>query len=66
MIDKGRLDKLRTVESELREMMQHCTARAYPALSKEYRAVLAEIDILESEDAADDPIAQLIANRSDR
>lgn len=59
----SRLEKLREVEGELREMMRHCTSRAYPALSREYRAVLAEIEELDGSDEESDPIARIIANR---
>ena len=58
-----RLGKLRELEGELKELMAKANSRSFAALSREYRAVIAEIDELEGQDDDGDAIAQLIAKR---
>ena len=56
---KTRLEKLKEHEKEVLDMMGKANTRAYAALAREYRATLAEIDILEGGED-DDEIASII------
>lgn len=57
-----RLDKLKRLERDLEELMGKASSRAYAQLSREYRAVIKEIDELEGA-SDDDPIAAIVAGR---
>lgn len=59
----SRLEKLKNLENEIYALMQKANSRAYPALARQYRETLREIDELEGEDAEEDAIAELIASR---
>ncbi|MBQ9022229.1 MAG: hypothetical protein IJ113_09535 [Eggerthellaceae bacterium] len=59
MKKKTRLEKLKEHEKEVLDMMGKANTRAYAALAREYRATLAEIDILEGGED-DDEIASII------
>lgn len=56
----GRLEKLRELEGELRGLMGKASSRSFAALSREYRAVIAEIDELEG-CHDEDAVAAIIA-----
>ena len=56
---KTRLDKLRDLEADLLELMGKANSRAYPALARQYRETLREIDEIEGGED-DDEIAAII------
>lgn len=58
-----RLEKLKQLESELRELMAKANSRSFASLSKEYRAVISEIEELEGNDGSIDEIAAIIERR---
>lgn len=60
-----RLDKLRELERKLKNMLDFADERAIPAIAKQYRETLREIDELEGHDNGSDVIAELIARRAD-
>lgn len=62
----SRLEKLKALEEELLELMHKANSRAYPALARQYRETLKEIEELEGSDGDIDEIAQIIARRSER
>lgn len=59
----SRLDKLRELEAQLRELMDYANTRSYALLAKQYRETLREIDEIESGDDGDDEIALIIRKR---
>lgn len=59
MSEKTRLEKLKEHEKEVLDMMGKANSRVYAALAREYRATLAEIDLLEGGND-DDEIASII------
>lgn len=59
----SRLDKLRELEAQLRELMDYANTRSYALLAKQYRDTLREIDEIESGDDGDDEIALIIRKR---
>lgn len=59
----SRLDKLRELEAQLRELMDYANTRSYALLAKQYRDTLREIDEIESGDEGDDEIALIIRKR---
>ena len=56
----NRLEKLRQLEEDLRVLMAKANSRAYPALAKQYRETLREIDEIEGGNDEDDEIAAII------
>ena len=57
---KTRLDKLRELEADLHDLMERASSRAYPALARQYRETLREIDEIEGGDGGDDEGAAII------
>ena len=55
-----RLEKLRRLEADLHDLMEKANSRAYPALARQYRETLREIDEIEGGLDADDEIATII------
>lgn len=55
-----RLEKLKNLEEDLLELMGKANSRAYPALARQYRETLREIDEIEGGDNEDDEIAAII------
>ena len=62
----GRLEKLRELEADLRDLMAKANSRSYPALARQYRETLREIDELEKDDGDIDEIARILADRQSR
>ena len=62
----NRLEKLKELEAELREMLGKASSRSMASLARQYREVLREIDELEADVDESDAIAGIIANRADR
>ena len=63
MKKKTRLEKLKEHEKEVLDMMGKANTRAYAALAREYRATLAEIDILEGGEDDDEIASIILRNR---
>jgi hypothetical protein len=62
--DPGRLSRLTTTRDKLAQALaEEPSARDLPALSREYRMVLAEIDSLTAKDVGPDVVDQLAARR---
>lgn len=57
------MDKLKSLEIELRSAMDSADSRSLAPLAKQYRETLREIEELESEDNGLDEIAKILANR---
>lgn len=55
----SRLEKLKELEADLHELMGKANSRAYPALARQYRETLREIDEIEGGED-DDEIAAII------
>ena len=60
----NRLDKLRELESNLHELMGRANSRSYPALAKQYRDTLREIEEIEGQDDAADEISEIIGRKA--
>lgn len=58
-----RLEKLKELEIILRENMEKCEQKNLPALAKQYRETLKEIEEIEGTEDNDDDIAELLAQR---
>ena len=56
----SRLEKLRALEADLHELMSKANSRAYPALARQYRETLREIDEIEGGNDDDDEVAAII------
>lgn len=59
MVGLSRLEKLKELEADLHELMSKANSRAYPALARQYRETLREIDEIEGGED-DDEIAAII------
>lgn len=59
----GRLEKLKSLEIELREAMDMADSRTLAPLAKQYRETLREIEELEEDNDELDEIARILANR---
>ena len=59
----SRLDKLKSLEIELRNAMDEADSRTLAPLAKQYRETLREIEELEKDDGELDEIARILANR---
>ncbi|MBQ2680466.1 MAG: hypothetical protein IJF97_00865 [Eggerthellaceae bacterium] len=57
----SRLEKLKEVEAELERLMKSANSRVYATLSREYRAVIREIEEIEGSNDDLDEIAQIVA-----
>lgn len=57
-----RLEKLKRLEVELRELMQKANSRSYAGLSKEYRATIKEIEELEGANGDESEIDKLLGS----
>lgn len=56
----SRIEKLKQLEEDLHSLMEKASSRAYPALARQYRETLREIDEIEGGSDADDEIAAII------
>lgn len=59
----SRLEKLKSLETELRGAMDAADSRTLAPLAKQYRETLREIEELENGDGELDEIARILANR---
>lgn len=60
-----RLEKLKEVEAELKELMKKANSRTFAQLSKEYRATIREIDEIEGAEPLIDEIEDILNKRKD-
>ena len=59
-----RLEKLRALESKLYVAMQTADDRSLPALAKQYRETIREIEEIEGAEAQDDEIGEILSERA--
>lgn len=58
-----RLEKLKELEANLYELMQHANSRSMASLARQYRETIREIEEIEGNDTDLDEIAQIIEQR---
>ena len=57
---KTRLEKLKELESDLKDLMSKANSRSYAALCKQYRETIREIEEIEGTEDGEDEISKLI------
>ena len=55
-----RLEKLKELESDLKDLMSKANSRSYAALCRQYRETIKEIEEIEGSDNGEDEISKLI------
>lgn len=55
-----RLEKLKELESDLKDLMSKANSRSYAALCRQYRETIKEIEEIEGSDDGEDEISKLI------
>ena len=58
-----RLEKLKELEANLYELMQHANSRSMASLARQYRETIREIEDIEVDNGDLDEIAQIIKRR---
>lgn len=58
-----RLEKLKELEANLYELMQHANSRSMASLARQYRETIREIEEIEVDNGDLDEIAQIIKRR---
>ena len=58
-----RLEKLKELELELKDLMSKANSRSYAPLAKQYRETIKEIEEIEGKDGSEDEIAAIIGKR---
>ncbi len=58
-----RLEKLKELELELKDLMSKANSRSYAPLAKQYRETIKEIEEIEGKDGSEDEIAALLGKR---
>ena len=58
-----RLEKLKELELELKDLMSKANSRSYAPLAKQYRETIKEIEEIEGKDCSEDEIAALLGKR---
>ena len=61
-----RLEKLKELEANLYELMQHANSRSMASLARQYRETIREIEEIEGNDTDLDELAQIIEQRKAR
>lgn len=56
-----RLEKLKELEAELKDLMSKANSRSYAALCKQYRETIKEIDEIEGDNGGEDEISKILA-----
>lgn len=59
-----RLEKLRALEEKIYVAMQTADDRSLPALAKQYRETIREIEEIEGAEAHDDEIGEILSERA--
>ena len=57
-----RLEKLKELESDLKDLMSKANSRSYAALCRQYRETIKEIEEIEGQNNGDDEISKLIGD----
>jgi len=60
-----RLEKLKELETDLKELMSKANSRSYAALCRQYRETIKEIEEIEGTDSGEDEIEKLLSCRAD-
>ena len=60
-----RLEKLKELETDLKELMSKANSRSYAALCRQYRETIKEIEEIEGQDCGEDEIEKLLSGRAD-
>ena len=60
-----RLEKLKELETDLKELMSKANSRSYAALCRQYRETIKEIEEIEGQDCGEDEIEKLLSDRAD-
>ena len=55
-----RLEKLKELETDLKELMSKANSRSYAALCRQYRETIKEIEEIEGTDSGEDEIEKLL------
>ena len=58
-----RLDKLKELETDLKDLMSKANSRSYAALCRQYRETIKEIEEIEGADSGEDEIEKLLNGR---
>ena len=61
-----RLEKLKALEANLEDLMQHAKSRSFASLARQYRETIREIEEIEGNGADIDEIAQIIEKRKNK
>ena len=61
-----RLEKLKALEANLEDLMQHANSRTFASLARQYRETIREIEEIEGNGADIDEIAQIIEKRKNK
>lgn len=56
-----RLEKLKELEVELKDLMSKANSRSYAALCRQYRETIKEIEEIEGNNGEEDEISRLLA-----
>ena len=59
-----RLEKLKALEAKIYVAMQTADDRSLPALAKQYRETIREIEEIEGAEAQDDEIGEILSERA--
>jgi len=60
---RTRLEKLKSLEADLENLMSKANSRTYASLAKQYRETIKEIEEIEGSDSKDDEIEELLQRR---
>ena len=55
-----RLEKLKELETDLKELMSKANSRSYAALCRQYRETIKEIEEIEGQDCGEDEIEKIL------
>ena len=58
-----RLEKLKELETDLKDLMRKANSRSYASLAKQYRETIKEIEEIEGNNGNEDEISELLQKR---
>lgn len=58
-----RLEKLKELEAQLKDLMSKANSRSFASLARQYRETIKEIEEIEGNDGDEDEIAKIISKR---
>ena len=64
MTQQTRLEKLKELEANLKELMARANSRNFASLARQYRETIREIEEIEGENGDLDEIAQILEKRN--